>query len=230
MSQKADKSARRPAGAVRRACFALELYGGIRSTYVDPSDEELHIAACAYAEVLEQREDIYSLVVRTLVRHGWVENGAALDAQAANAFHALPSPEVDASPIALHQVSVDQQLSSLKSQEEQFSWSLTQIRGSFASIDAFHKHCYDLDELAFLSAAEKQLMRTWRLLRSLPPSLIDTVTAAELMELQNGRDAIELHALGICVGSEALRAQEAMYRDRHRGRYGGERHSRRLAQ
>eukprot|EP00966_Prymnesium_polylepis_P327758 7383600-Prymnesium_polylepis.1 len=97
--------------------------------------------------------------------------------------------------------------------EQQFEWALRLVRGgNFASMDAFHEHCYGLMELSFLSAGEKVLLRTWTLLRRLPRKLVDSVTAKELIELRKRRDAIELHAQGICVGATQLYAMEAVKR------------------
>ena len=75
---------------------------------------------------------------------------------------------------------------------------------------------------------EKVLMRTWTLLRHLPREMIDTVTSDELMELRKSRNAIELHAHGICVGSTVLRAQEALVRDQCKGGWSSLRRSRHL--
>ena len=95
------------------AAAGLDAYGGVIDTYVPPDDEELAIAAWALAETLEQREDLYSAVRRGLLRHGWVENGAALDAMAQVAFVRLPTPAEEAHAVALYDVAVGKQLSSL---------------------------------------------------------------------------------------------------------------------
>ena len=213
-------------------CGAIEAYGGKVSSYVIPTDAELGIAAWAVAEQWEQREDLYSVVKAGLLRHNWIENGAALDAQAAAAFSQLSgSDEAARSTVALYDVDVDKQISSLKGAEEQFGWALRQIRGgTFASTDAFHEHCYELVDLAFLSAAEKVLLRTWVLLRRLPRGLVDTVTAAEMIELRKRRDAIELHALGMCIGHLLMLAQEAVKRSEAKGRWSDAKHSVRLEQ
>ena len=103
------------------------------------------------------------MVKATLCRHGWIENGAALDALAATAINKLPAPAAVPDVVHIHDVSVDKQVSSLKSPTEQFAWALLQIRSSFKCIDAFYDLCYQLKELSFLSAPEKVLMRTWTL-------------------------------------------------------------------
>ena len=212
-----------------RKCTALDAFGGgVKSTYVEPTDEELWIAAWAWAEQQEQREDIYSVVKAALCRHGWIENGAALDVRAATAINKLPAPAAVPDVVWIHDVSVAKQVSSLKSPTEQFAWALLQIRSSFKCIDAFYVHCYQLKELSFLSAPEKVLMRAWTLLRHLPREMIDTVTSDELMELRKSRNAIELHAHGICVGSTVLRAQEALVRDQCKGGWSSLRRSRHL--
>ena len=205
-------------GAVARAdahsgAAMLHAYGGVKNTYVAPTDEELGIAAWAVAEQWEQRAQLFTVLKRTFVRHGWIENGAALDAQAAAAFACLPAPTTDAATLTLHDILVSKQVSSLMEPEKQYEWALQLIRGgTFASIDTFYEHCYGLVEQTFLSAAEKVLLRTWSLLRRLPRELVDAVTARELMEIGRQRSAIELHALGICVGSTQLLAQEACKR------------------
>ena len=159
----------------------LHAYGGVKNTYVAPTDEELGIAAWAVAEQWEQRAQLFTVLKRTFVRHGWIENGAALDAQAAAAFARLPAPTTDAATLTLHDISVGKQVSSLMEPEKQYEWALQLIRGgTFASIDTFYEHCYGLVEQSFLSAAEKVLLRTWSLLRRLPRELVDAVTAREL--------------------------------------------------
>ena len=215
-----------------KSCRALRAFGSHTSPYVEPTEEELGIAAWSEAELLEQKEDIYSVVKRTCLRHGWIENDAALDAQAADAFNKLETPEREADPIALFLVSVDQQVSSLMDKEEKIAWALAQLRSAACAtrIDEFYLHCFGIGELSFRSAAEKVFLRTWMLLRRLPRGFFDTVTVAELMHLDKRSDAIELHALGICVGGPALLATEAVERDRAKSKYGAERHSRRLAQ
>ena len=209
-----------------RACSELDAFGGVQSTYIVPHDEELAIAAHTVGEILEQREDLYSQIKRHCIRHGWIENDAALDVQSATAFARLGAAVEDASPSPLFSVSVDKQLSSLKDSQEQFKWALQQIRGStFESIDTFHEHCYNLVDSTFLTAVEKVFLQTWTLLRRLPRSLVDTVAAAELMHIRSHRSAIELHALGICVGSAQLYAQEAMMRDQSKSRHAEARYS-----
>ena len=144
----------------------MQAYGGVRFTYVTPTEEELGIAAWAVAEQFEQRADLFGVLKRTLERHGWVANGAALDAQAAAAFARLPAPVDDATTIALHEIAVGKQVSSLMEPEKQFEWALQLIRsGTFDSLDAFHEHCFNLKEQSFLAAGEKVLLRTWSLLR-----------------------------------------------------------------
>ena len=213
-----EQSLHTAVGAVARAdahsgAAMLHAYGGVKNTYVAPTDEELGIAAWAVAEQWEQRAQLFTVLKRTFARHGWIENGAALDAQAAAAFARLPAPMTDAATLALHDISVGKQVSSLMEPEKQYAWALQLIRGgTFASIDIFYEHCYGLVEQSFLSAAEKVLLRTWSLLRRLPRELVDAVTARELVEIGRQRGAIELHALGICVGSTQLLAQEACKR------------------
>lgn len=213
-----EQSLHTAVGAVARAdahsgAAMLHAYGGVKNTYVAPTDEELGIAAWAVAEQWEQRAQLFTVLKRTFERHGWIENGAALDAQAAAAFARLPAPTTDAATLTLHDISVGKQVSSLMEPEKQYEWALQLIRGgTFASIDIFYEHCYGLVEQTFLSAAEKVLLRTWSLLRRLPRELVDAVTARELMEIGRRRGAIELHALGICVGSTQLLAQEACKR------------------
>ena len=134
---------------------------------------------------------------------------------------------------SLHEIAVGKQVSSLMEPEKQFEWALRLVRsGTFDSIDAFHEHCFNLTEQSFLAAGEKVLLRTWSLLRRLPRELIDEVSAKELMHLRKCRDAIELHALGVCVGSTQLKAQEAMVRAQHASGkyYAAERHAQRLTQ
>ena len=206
----------------------LHAYGGVKNLYVAPTDEELGIAAWAVAEQWEQRVQLFSVLKRSFERHGWIESGAALDAQAAAAFACLPAPTTDAATLSLHDISVGKQVSSLMEPEKQYEWALQLIRGgTFASIDLFYEHCYGLVEQSFLSAAEKALLRTWSLLRRLPRELVDAVTARELVEIGRRRSAIELHALGICVGSTQLLAQEAC--KRAESYFYRERNSQRLA-
>ena len=206
-------------------------FGGVRSTYVVPTDEELAIAAWTRAEEMEQREDLYNVLKRGFLRHGWIENGAALDQQAATAFNRLPPPEEETSAITLHEVAVGKQVSSLMEPEQQFDWALQLIRGgTFSSIDVFHEHCYGLMELSFHTAGEKVLLRTWTLLRRLPRLLVETVVARELIELRKRREAIEMHALGICVGATQLFALEAVKRAEAKSEAGADRHTLRLVQ
>ena len=220
-------------GAVARAnahssAAMLHAYGGVKNNYVAPTDEELGIAAWAVAEQWEQRAQLFTVLKRTFERHGWIENGATLDAQAAASFARLPAPTTDAATLTLHEISVGKQVSSLMEPEKQYEWALQLIRGgTFSSIDTFYEHCYGLVEQSFLSAAEKVLLRTWSLLRRLPRELVDTVTARELVEIGRRRGAIELHALGICVGSTQLLAQEAC--KRAESTFYSERNSLRLA-
>ena len=228
-----EQSLHTAVGAVARAdahssAAMLHAYGGVKSTYVAPTDEELGIAAWAIAEQLEQRVQLFTVLKRTFVRHGWIENGAALDAQAAAAFARLPAPTTDAATLTLHDISVSKQVSSLMGPEKQYEWTLQLIRGgTFSSIDTFYEHCYGLVEQSFLSAAEKVLLRTWSLLRRLPRELVDAVTARELMEIGRRRGAIELHAHGICIGSTQLLAQEAC--KRAESPFHSEKNSQRLA-
>ena len=200
-------------------------FGGAPSSYCVPTDEELAIAAWTWAEELEQREDLYSVLKRALLRHDWVENGTALDLQATAAFNKLPSPEEEASAIALHEITVGQQVSSLMEPEQQFNWALELIRGdTFSSTDVFYEHCYGLEEHSFYTAEEKVILRTWMLLRNLPRQFMETVVPEELVYLSNHGEAIELHALGICVGSTQLLAMEAT------SKAGADRGGHRLAQ
>ncbi len=191
----------------------LHAYSGVKNVYVTPTDEELGIAAWAVAEQWEQRAQLFSVLKRGFERHGWIANGAALDVQAAAAFACLPTPTADSAALTLHEIAVGKQVSSLMEPGKQYEWALQLIRcGTFTSIDAFYEHCYGVVEQAFLSAPEKVLLRTWSLLRRLPRELVNEVTAEELVELGRRRDAIELHALGICIGSTQLLAQEARKR------------------
>ena len=96
-------------------------------------------------------------------------------------------------------------------------------------MDAFHEHCYEFVGLSFLSAAEKVFMRHWALLRRLPRSLLDTVTADEIVHLQKKREAIELHAQGTCVGHAVLMAQEVVRRSEAKSKRGAERHQQRTS-
>ena len=208
----------------------LDAYGGVINNYVTPDDEEIEIAAWALAESLEQREDLYSVVLRGLLRHGWIENGAALDTLAETAFNRLKTPAEDARAVALLNISVGKQLSSLKTEEEQSDWIISLVRaGTVGSVDRFHSDCYGLEEGGFLSAADKLFLRTWGLLRRLPRALVDEVTAKDLVELRQHRDAIQLHALAVCVGSTQLLAHEAVLRAETWGRR-SDRHARRVSQ
>ena len=210
----------------------LSAFGGSRSTYVIPDDGELEIAAWACAEEMEQREDPFSVLRRGLLRHGWEENDAAIDTKAAAAFKQLGSPHDDVpGALALHDIEVEKQVSSLKAPLEQFEWALQVVRGgTFESVDAFHDHCYGLVEMSFHSSCEKVLLKTWALVRRLPREVVETMTAAELMFIRKRRDAIELHALGICVGSVQLYAQEAVKRVESKSKHGADKHAGRLWQ
>ena len=218
-------------GGLSASCAAIDAHGGFTSTYVAPTDEEIEIAAWAVAEQTEQREDLYSVVKAGFLRHGWIENGAALDAQAEQAFLRLPAPEEsDRVAVAMYDVEVDKQISSLMNAKEQSEWFLRQLRGgTFESADAFHEHCFELVGLSFLSAAEKVFVRHWALLRRLPRSLLSTVSADEIVHLQQKREAIELHAQGTCVGHAVLVAQEAVRRSEAKSKRGAERHQQRMS-
>jgi hypothetical protein len=61
-----------------------------------------------------------------------------------------------------------------------------------------------LVESNLLTAVEKVFLQLWTLLRRLPRALVDSITPSELIHLKNRRSDIELHALGICVGSTQL--------------------------
>ena len=78
--------------------------------------------------------------------------------------------------------------------------------------NAFHERCFDIDKKTHLAATEKAFLHVWLLLRRLPRELVDEARPEELTHLRKRHSAIELHAIGICIGSTQLRAQEAVAR------------------
>ena len=111
-------------------------------------------------------------------------------------------PPTDGSCIPLLEVGVEKQVSSLKGPDEQMAWALSHVRACTDELrSAFHERCFDIDKKTHLAATEKAFLRVWLLLRRLPRELVDEARPEELTHLRKRHSAIELHAIGICIGS-----------------------------